>query len=71
VKRAWEFLGAWWFQLAADAECPDPGSGGGEIPTRQTDNTVKWVSVSGLASDIIEVGDVLYEDGNPLYEGAA
>jgi hypothetical protein len=38
------------------------------VPTLQTDGTVKWSTGVAGASDLIESGDVIYEDGSPLYE---
>jgi hypothetical protein len=70
VKRAWEFLAAWWHHSAADADLPVTPDG--HVPVLQSDFTVKWVAMgASLSADIIESGDVVYEGGSPLYEEPA
>jgi hypothetical protein len=62
----WRFLFAWWPTTEAGSNYP--AVPGGQVPTLQTDGTVKWSTGTAGASDLIESGDVLYEDGSPLYE---
>ena len=66
MKAFWQFLAALWPDDETTANYPlVPG---GQVPTLQTDGTVKWSTGSVGTSDLIESGDVLYEAGSPLYE---
>jgi hypothetical protein len=66
VKAYWQFLAALWPDDETTANYPV--SPGGQVPTLQTDGTVKWSAAAPGGSDLIEAGDMIYEDGNPLYE---
>jgi hypothetical protein len=64
----WKFLAAWWSDDATEAAYPV--TPGGQVPTLQTDGTVKWGSgPEPLVDD--ETGEILIDDetGNVLYDG--
>lgn len=73
MKRAWEFLAAWWMHGETDANYP--AVPGGQVPTLQSDGTVIWAAAPGgpggeiLVDD--ETGEILVDDatGNVLYDG--
>jgi hypothetical protein len=70
VKAFWQFLAALWPDDETTAALPAEGAPGVYVPTLDTTTRiVTWqaFAVSGTA-DLIEDGDVIYEDGSPLYE---
>jgi hypothetical protein len=68
MKRAWEFLGAWWMQ-GADAGTPVAGS----VPVWRSDGTATWSDAAGGAEILVDdaTGEILIDDatGNVLYDG--
>jgi hypothetical protein len=68
----WKFLGAWWSDDTTEADYP--GSPGGQVPTLQTDGSVKWSAQAVTVGEILvddETGEILIDDetGNVLYDG--
>ena len=72
MKRAWEFLAAWWLDGPTDADYP--ASPGGQVPTLQADGTVKWSAGAAAGGEILvddASGEILFDDasGDVLYDG--
>jgi hypothetical protein len=72
LKQAREFLEALWMIGAADANYP--ASPGGQVPTLQTDGTVKWSTGAGGGGEPLvddASGEILFDDatGDILIDG--
>jgi hypothetical protein len=71
VKRAWDFLAAWW-KLGDDANYP--ASPGGQVPVLQSDGTVQWGTGTGGGGEPLvddASGEILFDDasGDILMDG--
>lgn len=67
----WKFLAAWWSDDATAAGYP--ASPGGQVPTLQTDGTVKWSAHAAAPELLVDdaSGEILFDDasGDVLYDG--
>jgi hypothetical protein len=72
MKAFWQFLAALWPDDAVSADYP--AVPGGQVPTLQSDGTVKWSAGSVVSGEILvddATGEILIDDetGNVLYDG--
>jgi hypothetical protein len=71
MQTWWQLLQAWWADNDTDAGYP--GSPGGQVPTLQSDGTVKWEAQTGGGELLVDDASVelLFDDasGDVLYDG--
>ena len=72
LKRAWQFLAAWWMDGETDSGIPAVGAGGVYVPQlNTTTREVTWAAQIGEILVDDASGEFLYDDatGDILYDG--